>query len=242
MQMTSSSFPQAELDFTSKHNLKFSTNPDPDKSKTKSMIFSKNWRQRINIPPILLNGIPLPWVDKMKHLGNILQCENDMVLDVGLKRAKFIGKVHSLNQELHFCNSDVLIKLYNIYCCSFYGSNLFDLFSDTLERLYCSWNTAVRVAFKLPNTTHTYLIESISDSLHPKVMLCSRFIRYFKSCQASSKQIVSLLSNMKHEDQRTFVGRKVKRISEASQKPLGDITPSIVKKMMSYRDIPENEM
>ena len=121
------------------------------------MIFSKNWRQRINIPPILLNGTPLPWVDKMKHLGNILQCENDMVLDVGLKRAKFIGKVHSLNQELHFCNSDVLIKLYNIYCCSFYGSNLFDLFSDTLERLYCSWNTAVRVAFKLPNTTHTYL-------------------------------------------------------------------------------------
>ena len=32
------------------------------------------------------------------------------------------------------------------------------------------------------------------------------------------------------------------RYFRACQKPLCDITPSIVKKMMSYRDIPENEM
>ena len=39
--------------FALKHNLKFSTNPDPDKSKTKSMIFSKNWRHRGKISEIL---------------------------------------------------------------------------------------------------------------------------------------------------------------------------------------------
>ena len=70
-------------DFAGKHNLKFSTNPDAEKSKTKCIIFSKNIRDRLQVAPILLNGTPLPWVEKLKHLGNILQSENSMERDVG---------------------------------------------------------------------------------------------------------------------------------------------------------------
>ena len=227
--------------FANKHNLQFSTNPDPNKSKTKGMIFTKNQRHRVNVPPVLLNGLPLPWVERMKHLGNTLECENNMVLDIGLKRAKFIGKIHSLNQELHFCSPEVLIKLKNIYCCSFYGSNLFHLFSNTLDSLYRSWNNAVRIAFKLPNTTHTYLIEDISNSLHPKVMLSSRFVRFLKTCQSSHKQIVCLLSNLNHEDKRTSVGKNVSGIEKSCKSSFKSLSPQIVKKVMKYRDIPENE-
>ena len=143
--------------FAGKHNLKFSTNPNVEKSKTKCIIFSKKVRDRLHVAPIFLNGTPLPWVEKLKHLGNMVQCDNSMELDVGIKQAKFIGKIHSLNQDLHFCCPELLIKLYNIYCCSFYGSNLFDLFSTTLERLYRSWNIAVRIAFKLPYTTQVHI-------------------------------------------------------------------------------------
>jgi hypothetical protein len=73
--------------------------------------------------------------------------------DVALKRGKFIGKIHSLNQDLHFYSPHLLIKLYNIYCCSFYGSNLYDLFSAELEKFYSSWNIAVKIVFKLPHLT-----------------------------------------------------------------------------------------
>ena len=123
-----------------KHNLTFTTNPDAEKSKPKFILFT---------------GTPLPWVEKLIHLGNILQNENSMERDAGAKRGQFIGKIHSLNQDLYFS-------------------------SLQFERFYSSWNFAVKIIFKLPHASHKYLIESISESLHPKVMMCSRFISYIK--------------------------------------------------------------
>ena len=38
---------------------------------------------------------PLPWVEDMKHLGNILQSDNSMIKDI--MRAKFMGE-YSLSQ------------------------------------------------------------------------------------------------------------------------------------------------
>ena len=125
-------------------HLKFSTNVDPDKSKTKCIIFSPRAKDRNGVAPILLNGDPLPWVREVKHLGNILQCENNMKRDIAVKRGKFIGKVNSLLQELHFAEPSVLIKLLKIYCTSFYGSNLWDIYSSDVDKLFRSWNVTIR--------------------------------------------------------------------------------------------------
>ena len=115
--------------FTAKKNLKFSTNSDAEKSKTKCIIFSKKQRDLRNVAPVFLNGDPLPWVQQLKHLGNILQCDNSMQLDCTIKRGKFIGKVNSLFQGLYFVDPSVKMKLMTIYVSSFYGSGLWDLFS-----------------------------------------------------------------------------------------------------------------
>ena len=48
------------------HNLKFSTDPDPQKCKTKCLAFLKKPRV---LPFMKLCGNPLPWVDNVKHLG-----------------------------------------------------------------------------------------------------------------------------------------------------------------------------
>ena len=91
--------------FTERKNLKFSTNPNPEKSKTKCIVFSKKQRDLRDIAPIRLNGDPLPWVQQVKHLGNILQCDNSMKIDCTIKRGKFIGKLNSLMQEFYFADS-----------------------------------------------------------------------------------------------------------------------------------------
>ena len=44
------------------HNLKFSTDPDPVKCKTKLMAFMKRPRQ---LPNLILCGVSLPWVNKI---------------------------------------------------------------------------------------------------------------------------------------------------------------------------------
>ena len=87
--------------FASKRNLKFGTDVNPEKSKTKCIIFSKNSKD-LNVEwNLKLDGEPLPWVRKVKHLGNILESDNTMKLDCAVKRGQFIGKINSLLQEFH---------------------------------------------------------------------------------------------------------------------------------------------
>ena len=107
-----------------------------------------------------------------------------MTIDCNKKRAIFISKIHSLNQEFYFNSSDVILKLYNIYCCSFYGSSIWDL---GVPKLYTAWNTAIRILFNVPRDTHRHLIESISQCLHVKTMLASRCVSFYETIEASSK-------------------------------------------------------
>ena len=71
--------------FTSKMNLKFGTNINIDKSKTKCMIFSKKKKDSSRIKEIVLDGCRLPWVSQVKHLGHALECNNTMAIDINQK-------------------------------------------------------------------------------------------------------------------------------------------------------------
>ena len=52
--------------------LKFSTNLNPAKSKTKCVVFTKVKSLKDMLAPIILTGNPLPWVNSVNHLGHIL--------------------------------------------------------------------------------------------------------------------------------------------------------------------------
>jgi hypothetical protein len=78
----------------------------------------------VNLDPVKLDGVPLPWVKKVLHLGCTLESDNSMTNYVAQKRGKFIGKINSLLQEFHFASSEILMKLLNVYTTSFYGSPL----------------------------------------------------------------------------------------------------------------------
>ena len=82
--------------FAARKNLKFGTDAKPEKSKTKCIAFSKNLKEVKNLRNVKLDGQLLPWVTHVKHLGNILQSENSMKLDISLKRGQMIGKINSL--------------------------------------------------------------------------------------------------------------------------------------------------
>ena len=141
----------------------------------------------------------LEWqnVESCKHLGLNLYCDNTLDRDCDIKRGKFVGKVHSLLQELYFASSDVQLKILNIYCTSFFGSNCWNLFSNNCDRFYKAWNVACRIILKISNLSHRYLIESLTDYVHPKVTMCSRFIKFKQSLLDSNKTLIRLLANVK---------------------------------------------
>ena len=228
-------------DFAKSRNLKFSTNVDPRKSKTKCVVFSRQVRARQDVLPILLNGDPLPWVDHVKHLGNILESDNSMKKDIAGKKGNFIGKMNSLSQEFHFVTPDVLLDIINIYGTSFHGSGLWDLFSKDSDRLNKSWNVTMRLACNVPRTTHRYLIESITSQLHLQVMLASRFVKFLGSLKGSSKLGIRFLAGISELDMRTVMGRNLSRIAAEAETSVARLSPGIIKSRMKYSRVPENE-
>ena len=219
--------------------LKFSTNANPEKSKTKCIVFSKNPRDRINVAPVLLNSDPLPWVSQVKHLGNILQNDNSMKIDCTLKRGKYIGKVNSLLQEFHFVKAEVFIKILNIYTTSFYGSGLWDLYSKEVDRFYKAWNVTIRKSLNVPYTTHRYLIEPLSGCLHPKVMLSSRLVKLRDTMMSCNKLTIKLLIKLFEGDWRTVMGRNLGLIK--TELGGGLLTPANIKRNLKYFQVPDDQ-
>ena len=225
--------------FAARRNLKFGTNSDPEKSKTKCIVFSSSKKDQNNLQPVYLNGDPLPWVKKVKHLGNMLQCDNSMSLDIAQKRGKYIGKVNSLLQEFHYVQPDILTKLINVYATSFYGAGTWDIFSRDCDRLYKSWNVTIRQVFDLDWSTHRYLIEHVSGCLHPRVMLASRLVTFHKSLVTSNKFPVRFLSRLNKKDLRTVLGRNMKVILDECGLPrLDQLSANLVKQNCCYFNVP----
>ena len=196
-------------------------------------------KDRQNISPVMLNGLPLPWVGQLKHLGNVLESVNSMKVDCAIKRGRFVGKVNSLLQEFHYVESSVFIKILNIYTTSFYGSGLWDLQSTECDRLLKSWNVSIRLALGVPNTTHRYLIESLSGCLHAKTMLSSRLVKLRDTMISSNKSSVKLLSYLVQGDHRTVMGKNLASIQRELN--MDNISPVVVKKNMKYFPLPENQ-
>ena len=230
-------------DFASSKNLQFSTNENPKKSKTKCLVFSKKAIERGNIEPIKLAGVPLPWVSQVKHLGNMLQQDNSMKVDMGQKRGKFIGKMQSLFQEFSYVDPSTFMRIISIFNTSFYGSSLWDLFSTDCEKLYKSWNVTVRQVFNVHRCTHRYLIEAISGTVHPKVELLSRFVTFYKSLIKSSKLGVRMLARISERDCRTVMGRTLDRLSKlCSLKDIMELSSSHVRRDIVYHEVPDDEL
>ena len=121
----------------------------------------------------------MPYVNTFAYPGNSLSCDNSMTKDISIKRAKFISKVHSMNQEFYFADPMTMVRLYNIYACSFYGSNLWNLYHEDVVRIYSSWNTAIKILFDLPRDTCRCCIEPVSVSV--KVYTILKIISMFAS-------------------------------------------------------------
>ena len=133
--------------------------------------------------------------------------------DMAIKRGKMIGKVNSLMQEFHAADISIIMKCVNNYATGIYGSCTWDIMSRECDRLYTAWNVAVRQILKINRCTHRFLIEDLSECLHLKTKLASRYVSFFESIMNSSKFSVRFLGNLCATDQRTVFERTLTSIA-----------------------------
>ena len=88
-----------------------------------------------------------------------------------------------------------------------HGSSCWDLFSPECQAIYTAWNVAVRQILRLERKTHRFLIEPLSQNLHMRTMLLSRFAKFYNCLQNSKKMTVRFLAKMNESDNRTILGK-----------------------------------
>ena len=128
-----------------------------------------------------------------------------------------------------------------IYATSFYSSSLWNLCSTQCERIYTSWNIAIRMIFKVPNKTHRYLIESLSQTPHVKTMLSSRFMQFHDSLIENKKSCIRLLASLCTSDKKTSLGRNLSQIQRNLDCNREELSSGFIKEHMKYSSVPEEE-
>ena len=227
--------------FASKRNLTFGINVNPLKSKTKCIVFSKKVRYKTNLAPIVLDGQRLPWVDRVNHLGCILEADNSMKMDILAKRGQFVGKSNALLQEFHFVTPSTLLRLISSYATTFYGSSLWNLQSKDCERMFNSWNVTIQKVLNVSFKTHRFLIEPLSKQCHLKTLLLSRYLKFYRSLIDSPKFTVRYLARIFENDQRTVLGTTLQYLSKQchiKKDDLYKINPQLVKSRLMFDPVP----
>ena len=128
------------------------------------------------------------------------------------------------------------------YACNIYGSNTWDLFSADSQRLYRSYNVAVRRILNLPRTSHRYLIEPLTNLPHLYVLLLARYVTFVKSLLSSDAFEVRFLANLSILDMKTVLGRSIAIIRNMTNcEDISSLCASKVKQSIKYMQIPKDE-
>ena len=158
------------------------------------------------------------------------------------KKGIFIGKVNSLLQEFGNISPNIILKLLNSSAMTFYGSNLWELFGKSADKLYNSYNVAIRNTLKIDRCTHRFLIEPLSSSHHLKTLLASKFVAFHESLITSTKMPVRFLARLVENDLRTVHGRNLREIADQCYvgPNISLLRPQLVKKHVKYK-LPSND-
>ena len=156
---------------------------------------------------------PLPWVEKLVHLGNTVGNKIDGgQLDMKSKAARYINKNCSINQEFFFAHPACKFQLNSIYNCHFSGCQTWDLFSQGAERFYSTYNRSLKVLGDLPFGTHRYLLEPLTNQQHMSITLFRNFLKFISSVKKTSKPVLRQLYSIAKSDVRTTTGSNLRKI------------------------------
>ena len=226
-------------EYAGNHNLKFSTDPNPTKCKTKLMGFLKKARE---LPSLLLCGNPLPWVDRLKHLGNnISNVIDGNQLDMKIKAAKYVDKNNSLCQEFYFAHPSTKVHLNNVYNGHFTGSQLWQFGSKEMEKFESTYNRSVKIMYDLPWGTHRFFIEPLTSKPHLRRILVKRYLSFIEKINSSKKRALKALLELVKTDVRTNTGSNLRWIMlMAGMNKILDLTEAGTD-IIEYHKVPESQ-
>ena len=197
--------------FAEKNNLQFSTDPNPTKSKTKCIFVCGQARKTPKPVPLVLDGKDLPWVESALHLGHVLHESGSMDQDVKVKRATFIEESNKVRETFEFASPTEVLRAVKVYVGSHYGSNLWQLDSHMAKQYFSAWRTCVKLAWQLPRSTHTYLVDHLlsGDLTSVRTDALARYAKFLQGLGKSPSREVAVMYGVVSGDIQTTTGWNV---------------------------------
>ena len=152
--------------FAEEHNIQFSTDEVPDKSKSKAIHVVGCRGAQPKPEPLWLCGKPLPWVKRGDHLGHTIHEDGTMGQDCVAKRARFIDETCKIRETFKFAHPQEKLAAIEKYCTSMYGSNLWDLRSHESQMVFNSWKTSVKLTWNVHRGCRTFLLQKVLAPHH----------------------------------------------------------------------------
>ena len=230
--------------YATEHNLVFSTDPVPAKSKTKCLLFCGR-PGRVKYPdPLQLDGKDLPWVEKADHLGHTLHQVTTMEKDCQRARARFIDKTVDLRNQLSFAAPEQILQAIQLLCTDAYGSMLWDLSSSGAESFFKSWNTCIKLVYGLPRSTFTYLVEGFfaADQTSLRNQILCRYSGFYRKLLLSPSREVKFLARIVASDPRSSTCSNLKYLSKKTSMVQPHLYSSErIKAALPVQHVPERE-
>ena len=204
--------------FADRYNISFSTDPQPKKSKSKSIFMVGKKRGLTKPAPLMLGEHELPWVDCAIHLGHTLHESGTMDQDAVVKRAEFIEKSVEVRTMFEWAALIEVLTALKFSCSDFYGSMLWDLGGDKASQVYAAWNTAVKLTWSCPRWTKTFLVQQVlaSGSTSAETDILARYGNFCKGLRTSRSQEVRVLFYLVSRDLQSTTGKNIKNLVEKS--------------------------
>ena len=204
-------------------SIKFNT------SKSKLLVFSENpTNVKVNF-----QGNTIPQVKSETHVGHLMSNSPHMQERRVSQACKtLIGQFNLLSVKLGFCSPEVLYFLFQNYCMSLYGCQLWDYSNESvMASVFVTWRKCVRNIFSIPYNTHCNLVHLIAQDSSVRVKLHKRYFKFFNNASKSNNTLVSMMSRLVINGSGSAACRSVNFICSTYDLNKYDISLSLLSKL-----------
>ena len=166
-----------------------------------------------------------------------------MIADSVRARGSFMSKASDIRDNLYFADPRQRVQAIQLYCCDGYGSMLWDLRSNYAESYFKAWNIQVRLAWRVPQETHTYLVESYfaNGQTSLRSQIYGRYHKFIQKLLNSPSKEIRFLSKILVNDRRSTIGKNIWYLNHTTDSDILNTSSSEFQKKLPVNDVPSNE-
>ena len=133
-----------------------------------------------------------------------------------MRRGAYIGETVELLNVFQYAHPMQKLAAVKTYSCSFYGSNLLDLYGPAACQLYRAWQVTVRDAWDVPRQTRTYIVDHLLSTPFPHIrqLILRRYVKFVTGLVYSKNPIISGLAYWGARTRLSTTGRNMANIRD----------------------------